>query len=71
MKQWGFQVVMSREEPRKGHRKRHMKNKQHILTDDEIVDVLINYVDEKIYNYAVMIDLSIKHISEPTRRTPI
>lgn len=33
-----------------------MKNKQHILTDDEIVDVLINYVDENIYNYAVMID---------------
>ncbi|MCM1050208.1 MAG: KAP family NTPase [Clostridiales bacterium] len=33
-----------------------MMNKQHILTDDEIVDVLINYVDENIYNYAVMID---------------
>ena len=31
-------------------------NKQHFLTDDEIVDVLINYVDENIYNYAVMID---------------
>lgn len=30
--------------------------KQHILTDKEIVDVLINYVDENIYNYAVMID---------------
>ena len=33
-----------------------MMNKQHILTDDEIVDVIINYIDEKIYNYAVMID---------------
>lgn len=33
-----------------------MMNKQHILTDDEIVNVLINYVDENIYNYAVMID---------------
>lgn len=31
-------------------------NKQRILTDDEIVDVIINYVDENIYNYAVMID---------------
>lgn len=35
---------------------RPMMNKQHILTDDEIVDVLNNYVDENIYNYAVMID---------------
>lgn len=35
---------------------RPMMNKQHILTDGEIVDVLINYVDESIYNYAVMID---------------
>ena len=33
-----------------------MRNKQHILADDEIVDVLINYVDESIYDYAVMID---------------
>lgn len=33
-----------------------MMNKQHILTDDEIVDVLIHYIDESIYNYAVMID---------------
>ena len=33
-----------------------MMNKQRILTDDEIVDVIINYVDENIYNYAVMID---------------
>ncbi len=31
-------------------------NEQHVLTDDEIVSVLINYVDENIYNYAVMID---------------
>lgn len=30
--------------------------KQHILTDNEIVDILIDYVDESIYNYAVMID---------------
>lgn len=29
---------------------------QTILTDDEIVDVLINYIDEQLYNYAVMID---------------
>ena len=33
-----------------------MRNKQHILADDEIVNVLINYVDESIYDYAVMID---------------
>lgn len=33
-----------------------MRNKQHILADDEIVDILINYVDESIYDYAVMID---------------
>ena len=33
-----------------------MMNKQRILTDDGIVDVIINYVDENIYNYAVMID---------------
>lgn len=30
--------------------------KLHILTDSEIVDILINYIDESIYNYAVMID---------------
>ena len=30
--------------------------KQHVLTDNEIVDILIDYVDESIYNYAVMID---------------
>lgn len=33
-----------------------MMNRQLILTDDEIVDVLMNYIDENIYNYAVMID---------------
>ena len=32
------------------------RRKQAILSDDEIVDVLINYIDEKLYNYAVMID---------------
>lgn len=32
------------------------RGKQRILTDDEIIDVLINYVDEDLYNYAVMID---------------
>lgn len=33
-----------------------MMSRQRILTDDEIVGALINYVDENIYNYAVMID---------------
>lgn len=32
------------------------RRKQAILSDDEIVDVLINYIDEELYNYAVMID---------------
>ena len=32
------------------------RGKQRILTDDEIVDVIINYVDEDLYRYAVMID---------------
>lgn len=31
------------------------RRKQAILSDDEIVDVLINYIDEELYNYAVMI----------------
>ena len=29
------------------------RRKQAILSDDEIVDVLINYIDEELYNYAV------------------
>lgn len=29
---------------------------QHILTDDEIANIIIKYIDEKIYNYAIMID---------------
>lgn len=32
------------------------KNNRNILTDDEIVEAIINYVDEDLYNYAVMID---------------
>ena len=31
-------------------------NTKKILTDDEIIDLIIKYVDEKLYNYAVMID---------------
>lgn len=32
------------------------KNNQSVLTDDEIIEAIINYVDEDLYNYAVMID---------------
>lgn len=31
-------------------------SKQNFLTDDEIVEAIKNYVDEDLYNYAVMID---------------
>ena len=31
-----------------------MKNRK--LTDDDIVKEIVNYVDETLYNYAVMID---------------
>ena len=31
-----------------------MKNRK--LTDDDIVKEIINYVDETLYNYAIMID---------------
>ena len=31
-----------------------MENRK--LTDDDIVKEIINYVDETLYNYAVMID---------------
>ena len=29
---------------------------QHILTNDELVDIILKYVDKDIYNYAIMID---------------
>lgn len=29
---------------------------QHGLTDDEITDIILKYIDEEIYNYAIMID---------------
>lgn len=32
------------------------KSNQNILTDDEIVEAIINYVDEDLYSYAVLID---------------
>lgn len=32
------------------------KNKQHILTNDEITEAIIRYIDEDLYNYAIMID---------------
>ena len=32
------------------------KSDRNILTDDEIVEAIINYVDEDLYNYAIMID---------------
>lgn len=32
------------------------KTKQRILTDDEIVEAILHYIDEDLYNYAVLID---------------
>lgn len=34
----------------------NMMNEQIALTKEEIAEVLTNYLDENIYNYAVMID---------------
>lgn len=27
-----------------------------VLTDEEIINIILKYIDENIYNYAVMID---------------
>lgn len=32
------------------------KTKQRILTNDEIIEVILHYIDEDLYNYAVLID---------------
>ena len=32
------------------------KSNQNNLTDDEIVEAIISYVDEDLYSYAVLID---------------
>ena len=32
------------------------KSKQRILTNDEIIEAILHYVDEDLYNYAVLID---------------
>lgn len=33
-----------------------LRKRPPILTDDEIINIILKYIDENIYNYAVMID---------------